>query len=237
MKIFVIFILLFLCFKRIGFFMLFSPFVRLYFSKKKKVKIQTKVDNYIIYNNYRKYTYLSMYLNGLIRLYVNKVSCIYSHHIRNFLYRHILFVDMGKNVVIYYNAEIRDSYKVHIGEGTIVGDNVILDGRNEIYIGKNVNFSSNVSIWTEQHDHRDPYFRCKTQIKKPVFIDDRVWIGPNVVILHSVHIGEGAVIAAGAVVTKDVPPFAIVAGIPAKKIGERNNNLKYSFDGKYLPFL
>ena len=60
--------------------MLFSPFVRLYFSKKKKVKIQTKVDNYIIYNNYRKYTYLSMYLNGLIRLYVNKVSCSICGH-------------------------------------------------------------------------------------------------------------------------------------------------------------
>ena len=68
-------------------------------------------------------------------------------------------------------------------------------------------------------------------------IGNRAWIGPNTVILHSVHIGEGAVVAAGAVVTKDVEAFSIVAGIPAKKIGERNKNLKYKMDGSYLSFL
>ena len=57
------------------------------------------------------------------------------------------------------------------------------------------------------------------------------------VILHSVNIGEGAVVAAGAVVTKDVEAFSIVAGIPAKKIGERNKNLKYEMDGSYLSFI
>lgn len=66
--------------------------------------------------------------------------------------------------------------------------------------------------------------------------DDRAWIGPNTIILHSVHIGEGAVVAAGAVVTKDVEPYTIVAGIPAKKVGDRNRDLKYEFNGKYSPF-
>jgi acetyltransferase-like isoleucine patch superfamily enzyme len=54
--------------------------------------------------------------------------------------------------------------------------------------------------------------------------------------LHGVHIGEGAVVAAGSVVTKDVPPFTIVAGVPARKIGLRNKNLCYNFDGKPIPF-
>ncbi|MFK1641101.1 DapH/DapD/GlmU-related protein [Bacteroides fragilis] len=78
---------------------------------------------------------------------------------------------------------------------------------------------------------------AKHNKKKPVVIEDRVWIGPNAIILHSVTIGEGAVVAAGAVVTKDVPPFSIVGGIPAKVIGSRNSNLKYEFDGQYLPFI
>lgn len=85
-------------------------------------------------------------------------------------------------------------------------------------------------------DHRDAFFRCDTQKKTPVKIGNRVWIGPNTLILHSVEIGEGAVIAAGAVVTKSVEPYSIVAGIPAKKIGERNKTLKYEMTGEYVPF-
>ena len=99
-----------------------------------------------------------------------------------------------------------------------------------------MNFSSNVHIWTEQHDHRDPWFRCTGGSDFKVVIDDRAWIGPNVTILHSVHIGEGAVVGAGAVVTKDIPPYAIAAGIPAKIIGTRNKDLKYEFNGVAAPF-
>ena len=56
----------------------------------------------------------------------------------------------------------------------------------------------------------------------PIVIHDRVWIGPGVTILHNVTIGEGAVVAAGAVVTKNIPPFTLVGGIPAKVIAKRN---------------
>lgn len=143
---------------------------------------------------------------------------------------------MAPKVVIYYGTEMREPYKIRIGCGSIIGDRAILDGRNGIEIGENVNLSSNVSIWTEQHDHRDSFFRCDTQTKTPVKIGNRVWIGPNALILHSVEIGEGAVVAAGAVVTKSIEPYTIVAGVPAKKIGERNKNLKYEMTGEYVPF-
>ena len=141
---------------------------------------------------------------------------------------------MQSKAVIYFGSEIRSHQNLHIGEGTIIGDRSILDARRGIYIGKNVNFSSNVKIWSYQHDHSDPYFNCTEQKVGPVYIEDRAWIGPDVTILHSVTIGEGAVVAAGAVVTKDIPPFSIVAGIPAKVIGERNKNLLYEFSGNYL---
>lgn len=175
-------------------------------------------------------------ISGYIRYFTIQTGYIPSHHIRNFIYKYVLLIEMGHYSIIYFGAEIRDSFKLRIGEGSIIGDKSILDARNGIFIGKNVNFSSNVSIWTEQHDHKDPLFRCNSDENFKVVIEDRVWIGPNVTILHSVTIHEGAVVAAGAVVTKDVEPFSIVAGIPAKKIGERNKNLSYQLNGRHVPF-
>ena len=64
----------------------------------------------------------------------------------------------------------------------------------------------------------DPGFRA---IAQPVIIEDYVFIGPRAIILPGVTLGKGAVVAAGAVVTKDVEPFSIVGGVPAKVIGER----------------
>ena len=146
-------------------------------------------------------------------------------------------MNISNKVTIYYGLEVREPSRISIGEGSIIGDNTILDGRNGICIGQNVVFASNVRIWTEQHDHRDPWFRCETQEHKPVVIGDRAWIGSHTVILHSVHIGEGAVVAAGAVVTHDVAPYTIVAGIPARKIAERNHDLRYSFTGEHRHFI
>ena len=125
-----------------------------------------------------------------------------------------------------------------IGKGSVVGDNSILDARRGgIYIGENVNIASNVSLWTGGHDYNDPYFRSMKTNRGPIYIKNRVWIGPNVTILHSVTIGEGAVIAAGAVVTKDIPPFTICGGIPAKVLAQRSIDLRYTLGGTYLHFL
>ncbi|MDB0716236.1 acyltransferase [Bacteroides xylanisolvens] len=206
-----------------------------------KVKRQYKLgggdsQNDVIKKKYSFLYWLKRYMGGFMRYYDYRVSRVPSHHLRYFIYRHVYCVDMAPKVVVYYGAEMREPYKIRIGGGSIIGDKAVLDGRNGIEIGENVNLSSNVSIWTEQHDHRDSFFRCDTQKKTPVKIGNRVWIGPNTLILHSVEIGEGAVVAAGAVVTKSVEPYSIVAGIPAKKIGERNRDLKYEMTGEYVPF-
>lgn len=172
--------------------------------------------------------------SGFVRYMDFQVGMIPSHHIRKFIYKWMFGVDIQRKVVIYFGSEIRAHANLHIGEGSIIGDRAILDARSGIYIGKNVNLSSNVRVWTYQHDHSDPNFNCTKDKVGPVYIGDRVWIGPDVTILHSVSIGEGAVVAAGAVVTNDVPPFTIVAGVPAKVIGHRNKNLVYEFSGNYL---
>lgn len=106
-----------------------------------------------------------------------------------------------------------------LGGGTIIGDNAILDARGGLVFGRNVNLSSNVSIYTLQHDHRDPVFNC-TKLDAKVTIGDRVWLGSNCIVLPGVTIGEGAVCCAGCVVTKDVEPYTVVAGIPARKVNE-----------------
>jgi putative colanic acid biosynthesis acetyltransferase WcaF len=82
-------------------------------------------------------------------------------------------------------------------------------------------------IYTLQHDTDSPEFAV---VGGPVVIEDYVYVGPRVIILPNVRIGRGAVIAAGAVVTKDIPPYAIVGGVPARFIRERTHELHYRPD-------
>lgn len=167
---------------------------------------------------------------GWSRYMLFKVSVVPSMHFRKLIYK-LLGAKVAHDVVFHFKTELRAPELLVIGGGTIIGDNAILDARGGLEMGKNVNLSSNVSIYTLQHDHRDPDFNC-TNFHAKVTIDDRVWLGSNVIVLPGVHIGEGAVCCAGCVVTKDVEPYAVVAGIPAKKVNERPRNLRYNFTSK-----
>ena len=110
---------------------------------------------------------------------------------------------------------------ISIDEGSVIGHGVTLDGRKGISIGKNVNFSSEVMVWTLQHDYNSPNFG---EDGGPVKIEDYAWISARVIILPNVTIGEGAVVAAGAVVTKDVQENSVMVGIPAKNVGESSSS-------------
>ena len=246
-----IYISIFLCglvvlLRKLLFLAFFTPFVMIYGKiAKGRQKLchipQIKpLETQSIVNDLSRTKFIQLlvnrYCSGFYRLFVRTVGMINSMHIRMFFYKYVLFMRIGERSVIYHNADIRAPYNIVIGEGVIVGDNAILDGRNGILIGDNVNFSSNISIWTEQHDHRDPWFRCDTIKKNMVIIQDRAWIGPNTIILPNASVGEGTVIAAGAVVVKKTEDYSIYVGIPAKRIGERNKKLSYIMDGTYMPF-
>lgn len=101
--------------------------------------------------------------------------------------------------VLYNGFKISKASKIEIGTSSVIGHNVTLDGRAGIDIGKNVNISSEVMIWTEQHDYNDPNFKI---VGGKVIIEDFVWISARAIILPGVKIGKGAVVAAGSVVTK-----------------------------------
>lgn len=148
---------------------------------------------------------------GWIRYKLNVLGRIPCHSYRNWILRHVYLMKMSKNVVLYGGFKIRFPWKIEIGEGTIIGDECKLDGRNGLKIGKNVNFSTGAWIWTEQHDINDAMFGSNNS-GGPVEIGDRAWISSRSVILPHNKIGEGAVVAAGAVVTKSVPAYAIVGG-------------------------
>lgn len=136
------------------------------------------------------------------RFLIFNISTIPSNHLRRLLYKG-LGAHIASKVVFHFRTEIRAPWSLYIDKGTIIGDNALLDARRRLQIGKNVNLSSNVSIYTQQHDHRDPYFACPNPQNKKmsVEIDDRAWLGSNVIVLPGVHIGEGAVCCAGCVVT------------------------------------
>lgn len=173
---------------------------------------------------------------GYERYLIHRIKMFPSHAVRNFVYRYVYLVDKHETSVIYFGCEIRSGVNLHVGKGSIIGDNCILDARQGIYIGENVNLSSEVHLWTEAHDVNDPYFRSMPRNHGPIIVGNRAWLGSNVTVLDNVTIGEGAVVCSGAVVTKNVEPYAIVAGMPAKKIGERSKNLDYQFTGEHILF-
>lgn len=146
----------------------------------------------------------------------------------------LLGAKIGKGAVLYGGFEIRSPRKLKIGVNSCIGHRATLDARGGLTIGKNVNLSSEVMIWTAQHDYRDPRFGT---LFKPVIICDYVWLGPRCIILPGVTVGEGAVIAAGAVVTKDVAPYIVVGGVPAQKIADRTKDLSYNPAEEPIPFI
>lgn len=143
-----------------------------------------------------------------------------SRRIRHALLRH-QGAQIHPEVSMFASVDIRNPKGLSIDSGCSIGPKVLLDARKGLKIGKSVTIAYDAIIWTLHHDMEASDFRT---IGAPTTIDDYAWICSRSILLPGVHIGEGAVVASGAVVTKDVPPYTVVGGIPAKKIGERNNH-------------
>ncbi|SDY54135.1 maltose O-acetyltransferase [Proteiniborus ethanoligenes] len=141
--------------------------------------------------------------------------------IRYFLCKH-LFSFIGQNVNIEHGAFFGSGENIEIGDNSGLGINCSVSG--PLKIGRDVMMGPEVMIFTSNHEISDvniPMIEQGDTPKKAVLIEDDVWIGARAIILPGVHIRKGAVVAAGAVVTKDVPSYAIVGGNPAKIIKYR----------------
>ena len=172
-----------------------------------------------------------------------------SHTIRLFLYRTVFRIKIGHDSSIHWRAEFNQPSGIEIGHNTIIGNDAFLDGRfkrewkkgeskfgryikdffgdhpRPLKIGNNVSIAGEARIYTMEHDVDDPNF---SEVGAPVVIEDYAVIGTRVMILPGVTIGKGAVVASGAVVTKDVAPYAVVGGVPAQFIKNRSKDLRYT---------
>ena len=140
-------------------------------------------------------------------------------------------IKIGDNVSILKNTIIECTGVIrHLGESLVIGNNVgiaqncFIQVRGKVDIGNNVIFGPNVSIFSENHIFKNPDLPVNAQgeSRKGVKIGNGVWVGTRAVILDGVTVGENSIIAAGSIVNKDVMPYSIIGGVPARLIKMRN---------------
>ncbi len=165
---------------------------------------------------------LELILNGLYVYCINLIYLllsIFPPFFRNLVFR-LLLAKLGYGSFIDYQVYFKLPWLIEIGKQVSIGrgSEFYPDffGKNKIKIGNNVRISPNVYFHASGHDLNDLTFN--THKGGSIVVENGVWIGANSIILPNVTIGQSSVVAAGAVVTKDVPPFTLVAGIPAKVI-------------------
>src|SRR5919198_495905 len=175
---------------------------------------------------------MKLFLIQLVRYVTNSlIGHIPLAAVRHQWYRSVNGVEIGEGSTVlmstYLYVGVRRQKKgpsIRIGNNTVINRQCFLDGRGGLRIGSNVSISPGVWLLTDEHDMNDPSF---AETLAPVEIEDYAWIGSRALVLPGVRIGKGAVVAAGAVVTKDVPPYQVVGGVPARQIGARSTELRY----------
>lgn len=168
-----------------------------------------------------------LWFDGMMFLCNGVVAHFPSHLVRRWFYRAVMRFDIGKRAFIFMGAQFDSRGHFRLGGHSTINERCRLDNRGGLEIGSNVSISADVCILTADHD---PQSRSFAGRERPVRIADYVFIGTRALILPGVTIGRGAIVAAAAVVTKDVAERSIVAGSPAKEIGTRNADLSYEID-------
>ena|SRR2546430_7053593 len=174
-------------------------------------------------------------LGAAVKFVTNHIiSHIPSYGIRHTWYCKILGWRIGPKAAILLGQHVQmagvrtSGQKVSIGQGTVINQGCFLYTTGGLLIGEHVSISAGVWLVTGTHDMNDPQF---PDYYKPIIIGNHAWIGIRSTILGGVTIGEGAVVMAGAVVTHDVDPYAVVGGVPARVVSQRKlQDLSYTLD-------
>lgn len=153
----------------------------------------------------------------LTLLFLKCIGHIPIHTVRKLFYI-LAGVKLPYDSNIYMGANFFNPSGITIGHDSLIGNDCFLDGRAPLTIGNHTSLASQVLIYNDEHNIHSAKYENSFG---PVTIGDYVFIGPRSIILPNIKIGRGAVIAAGAVVTKDIPDFEVWGGIPAKKISDR----------------
>jgi acetyltransferase-like isoleucine patch superfamily enzyme len=169
-----------------------------------------------------------------LRLYIcnHIVAHIPSNFVRLLFYRCIMGFQLAEGVAIHLGARFDCAKKLKIGTNSVINENCRIDPRGGITIGSNVLIAAESIILTADHEPNTSDFRGR---RRAVVIENYVFVGTRALILPGVTLHQGAVVAAGAVVSRDVSTMTIVGGVPARKISMRTSELKYST--KYIRWL
>jgi acetyltransferase-like isoleucine patch superfamily enzyme len=154
----------------------------------------------------------------LFLVVVNLLLRMPGHRLRGAILRRLAGVEMGERCAFERGVRITARGGVRLGRHCNVNDGVLLDGGGGLTLGSYVNVSPEALLLSTEHDPDSPAFEGRA---REVVIGDRVWIATRAIVLPGASIGEGAVVAAGAVVGGTVEPWSIVAGNPARLVRSR----------------
>jgi maltose O-acetyltransferase len=175
--------------------------------------------------SFSRFLFPGVRFDALLYLTNRIVSRVPSHTLRLAWYRHVIGLKIAKGSHIFMDFWIDARGNFRMGHNSVINQKCRLDNRGDITIGDNVSISAEVCILTADHDLQSPTAEGRL---RSVHIHDHVFIGTRAMVLPGVTLHEGSAVAAGAVVTKNVEPFTIVAGVPARPIGQRPRNLSYT---------
>jgi putative colanic acid biosynthesis acetyltransferase WcaF len=167
-------------------------------------------------------------LQGLFNLVITHLP---GHWLRQVWLR-MLGARIGAGSIIFRGTTVFGAEYLRLGERVHVGFRVVLDARGGITIADDVNISSDSQLLTARHAIHSPDFEREVA---PIMIEDHVWVATRSIILAGVSVARGAVVAAGGVAARDVPPSTVVAGVPAKPIGQRRGDLGYRLVARRPP--
>lgn len=168
---------------------------------------------------------LKSYRYDALVYFCNRVVAYFpSARVRHFFYRNAMKIDIAPGAFLMSGIWFDTRGNCSIGNNSVINQGCRLDNRGGIRIEGNVSISPEVHLITGDHDIESPF--CSGR-RAPITIRSLAFIGSRATILPGVTIGEGAVVAACACVTKDVEPYTLVGGVPAREIRKRNRNLDY----------
>jgi acetyltransferase-like isoleucine patch superfamily enzyme len=160
---------------------------------------------------------------------INAVHGFLPFFARRWLYRLCRF-EIEPSATIQGGVRFFHVGRLRVGAHTLINRGVYLDNRAGITIGSNVSIAHDARIYTMGHDVHDDQFADKGQ---PVRIDDYAVLFAGAMVMPGVHLGAGSVVMAAAVVTRDVAPYRIVGGNPARDLGRREGEPAYRLDRRY----
>lgn len=169
-------------------------------------------------------------LRRILEVFYNTIGTHVPSHEFRLLVLRLAGARIGRKVSIFRGTTVLGVENLVIGSEVSIGFRCLLDSRGGLRVGDRVVMASDTQIVTASHDPQAPDFAA---YMVGVSIEKYAWLASRTMLLPGVAVGEGAVVAAGAVVAHDVPAYSIVGGVPARHIGDRTRPLSY--DPSYRP--